>query len=108
MFWFSDPRTKGFADGRLVVDKYMGFINLKSNSKYFDDSSLIFVTALMYRIATTTTLLGRNVDLDWRELGEDEDFVFATCAFLRHMDIVRANRTNVGRLLIINYAFSSV
>lgn len=50
----------------------------------------------MYQLAITTTLLGKQHDSDFENLAKNEDFVFATCAYLKHMDIVTTNRSNVG------------
>lgn len=79
-----------------MVDKYAGFMSLKSHFKHFEVSFLTYVTAIIYHVASTTTLLGQRKNLTLERLSGDKDLIFAICAFIRHVDIVNANRTNVG------------
>lgn len=79
-----------------MVDKYMGLMYLKSHFEHFEDTIPVIVTAIMYEIATTTSVLGEKMEPNFLKLINNEDFVFATCVFARHLDIVKVNRLNVS------------
>lgn len=101
MFFVTDPRTKGFAGGKLLGDKYMGFYYLQPHADFeskdikADPMAFEIATAIVYHIARTTTLLGDQV-LEVKELSKNKDIIFACGIFIRHLYILRNNQFNVS------------
>lgn len=98
--FFTDPRTIGFSNGKLLDDKYVGFYSLK----WFDDfpyEQNNCISEIVYKLATSTTLFGKKVEpSEISRLTGNEDMVFAACLIVKHMHIIETNCIEVSTMSV--------
>lgn len=93
-------------NGKLPGDKYVGFVNLKcfdfvGKCDEESEGARDIISAIMFHIATTTTLLGEKIKPDWTELYKNKDFVFAISIFIKHLNILMTNQFTVNYYYLI-------
>lgn len=93
---FIERRTAGFTSGKLLSDKYQAFWSLKAYSQDVKRHGFSGLAAsAVYRIATSTTLLGKQLEPGWIGIPQDKDVIFASCMLTKHMAIMHTNAYEV-------------